>query len=445
MRRLPSLRARLAGLLWISIATGCGGSGSTEADPGSATDAAAPGNDASEADAHDASSDAAETCSLASGSVDDRGITTVGETRSGIALKACHTDQWRFVAAKGSLLRVEVKSVAADLAVKVGWPDDPGMVSPLAKAMASAGAPASIELTPERSGELVLTVASDDPHPAAYDLSLVCEGGCDLEATRYPIVLVHGWCGFDNVGPYEYFYGVPEYLTQKGFNVEVAHLDPYNSTEVRSAQLALQLDEFAAENRALRLDVIGHSQGGIDSRRAISSLGRGNVVATLVSVGTPHAGTLLGDIAVGLVPGPHDSVVDLLVNLMGGATGHESDSQAAFYTLSEYYMRGQFAAENPDDPRVTYVSWGGHCCILLGECGDTCDTELMAAYEILKASDGDNDGLVPVSSMKHGVWRGLVEADHLDEIGQVAGITDPDFDHREFYLRLARDLAKDGF
>ncbi|HQP36405.1 MAG TPA: hypothetical protein PLI95_14555, partial [Polyangiaceae bacterium] len=62
MKRLPLLCARLAGLLWISIATGCGGSGSTEPDPGSATDAAFPGNDASEAGAHDDGSDAAQAC-----------------------------------------------------------------------------------------------------------------------------------------------------------------------------------------------------------------------------------------------------------------------------------------------------------------------------------------------------------------------------------------------
>lgn len=444
-RRPRFVRASLAGLFWASIASGCGGTGSADPGPGSAADAAATPDVAGEVVAQDGATEEPETCSPASSSLDDRGITAVGETRTGNSLKACHTDQWRFVAAKGSTIRVEVKGAGSDLGVRVVWPDDPLMASPLATMTAAAGASASVEIAPERTGEFVITLGAGEALSATYDLTIECTGGCGLEATRYPIVLVHGWCGFDSVGPYEYFYGVPEYLEERGYHVEVAHLDPYNSTEVRSAQLAVQLDEFASKAHASRLDLIGHSQGGIDSRRAISSLGRGGIVATLVTVSTPHAGTILGDLASGLVPGPNDSVADLLLNLMGGANGHESDSRAAFYTLSEYYMRGQFAAENPDDPRVTYVSWGGHCCILLGNCGDVCDTELMAAYEVLQADSGDNDGLVPVSSMPHGTWRGLVEADHLDEIGQIGGITDPEFDHRAFYLKLARDLAKDGF
>ena len=30
--------------------------------------------------------------------------------------------------------------------------------------------------------------------------------------TKYPIVLVHGLFGFDNIGPVEYFYGIPSAL-----------------------------------------------------------------------------------------------------------------------------------------------------------------------------------------------------------------------------------------
>ena len=42
--------------------------------------------------------------------------------------------------------------------------------------------------------------------------------------TKYPIVLVHGLFGFDNIGPVEYFYGIPEALRSGGAQVFVSQV-----------------------------------------------------------------------------------------------------------------------------------------------------------------------------------------------------------------------------
>src|SRR3954464_1969167 len=42
--------------------------------------------------------------------------------------------------------------------------------------------------------------------------------------TKYPIILVHGLFGFDNIGPLEYFYGIPEDLRANGAKVYVAQV-----------------------------------------------------------------------------------------------------------------------------------------------------------------------------------------------------------------------------
>ena len=34
--------------------------------------------------------------------------------------------------------------------------------------------------------------------------------------TRYPIVLAHGMAGFDNIGPLDYWYGIPGDLRHRG-------------------------------------------------------------------------------------------------------------------------------------------------------------------------------------------------------------------------------------
>src|SRR5438067_2398135 len=44
----------------------------------------------------------------------------------------------------------------------------------------------------------------------------------------YPIVLVHGMAGFSNIGPIEYFYGIPEALRKDGHDVWVSRQDPIN-------------------------------------------------------------------------------------------------------------------------------------------------------------------------------------------------------------------------
>lgn len=57
--------------------------------------------------------------------------------------------------------------------------------------------------------------------------------------------------------------------------------------------------------------------------------------------------------------------------------------------------------------------------------------------------EGVNDGLCSVASARWGLVLGVLNADHLDEIGQVLGVTE--FDYLDFYLNHARFLKINGF
>jgi hypothetical protein len=84
-----------------------------------------------------------------------------------------------------------------------------------------------------------------------YDLEIRCILGCERETTRFPvIVLVHGWTGFESIGPLTYFYNVARMIEQLGYPFAVAVLDPYNSTDVRAGQLAEQIDEALIDSGA---------------------------------------------------------------------------------------------------------------------------------------------------------------------------------------------------
>lgn len=390
--------------------------------------------------------DESPSCNPAGLSNEDRGLIYAGDNVENVVLKACGRDRWTFVAAQGSKIEINLTARGYNLLVAaVNYPDDADWSAKLDSISAAAGLPGRLTFSPPRSGEFFLQVRSIDPEQeSSYDLGLNCLEGCELECSRFPIVLVHGWTGFDQIGPIEYFYNVPDTLRQHGYAVLVAVLDPYNSVEVRSAQLAEQLDGFLKKSRSRKLNIIAHSQGGLDSRRAISTLGYGDRVEALVTIATPHRGTPIADIALGLGPGPGEDALAFLLNLIGAAGGNESDAVASFESISTDFVQNEFNPANPDDPRVSYISWTGLTCPLGINCQDICDVEIRWAYDLIYLSAGDNDGMVPVSSAPWGDYRGTIPADHFDEIGQVLGVTGPNFDHLEFYLGVAEDLAASG-
>jgi len=54
--------------------------------------------------------------------------------------------------------------------------------------------------------------------------------------TKYPIVLVHGFIGFDNVLGIQYFYNIPSTLRKDGATVYIASVNPSQTTEFWSSR-----------------------------------------------------------------------------------------------------------------------------------------------------------------------------------------------------------------
>ena len=108
---------------------------------------------------------------------------------------------------------------------------------------------------------------------------------------RHPLVLVHGYFGFDSIGALkikqEYFRGVRGRLEALGHQVYLARVAPAAGVRRRAAELAEQVRRLPCE----RVNIIAHSMGGVDARYAISKLGLDERVASLLTIGTPHRGT----------------------------------------------------------------------------------------------------------------------------------------------------------
>jgi triacylglycerol lipase len=70
-------------------------------------------------------------------------------------------------------------------------------------------------------------------------------------------------------------------------------------TASAARRLAAYIDEVRAATGAAQVDVIGHSMGGVVGRYFVQLGGGDGVVANLVTIGSPHAGTDVSAIGIG--------------------------------------------------------------------------------------------------------------------------------------------------
>jgi triacylglycerol lipase len=252
-----------------------------------------------------------------------------------------------------------------------------------------------------------------------------------------PIVLIQGGLSLQgDILPINYFFGVASRLEEDGHLVYAVEVDPLLGLAARGAQIGPQINAILADTGASRVHLVGHGQGGLDARYLVSSLDFGDRVATVTTIGTPHHGTRLADIALGLVPGPIVNVLGFLTEVLGAG-----DSQAVtnLAEMTEQYAETVFNPENLDDSRVSYYSIGGETNVLTLDLfnEDICSPLLLAGHVLLSTADGPNDGLVSVESATYGEYLGTLPADNLDLVGQTLGLISLPFDHLDFYSDLA--------
>ncbi|HNN92214.1 MAG TPA: triacylglycerol lipase [Pseudomonadota bacterium] len=310
--------------------------------------------------------------------------------------------------------------------------------------------------------------ACGSPPDDADELAASPHALSSCRGAPYPIVLAHGFAGFERIGPLNYFFMVAADLRSRGETVIEAQVPPFDSSAVRATYLATVIDDTLRATGACKVNLIGHSQGGIDARALVSQLGYGDRVAGLITVASPHRGTPVADAALGLIPGISYDLINAILRALWSLASAPGDAkvQASLRQLSTDYMTREFNPKNPDDRRVKYYSVAGRSSgrIANSECAggawgnsdriDLLDPLLTVAIPAFALTSPNplspvpNDGLVSVASSRWGNFLGCVPADHLDEVGQIGHLL-PDlisgFDHRDLYRRLARTLHSDGF
>lgn len=274
--------------------------------------------------------------------------------------------------------------------------------------------------------------------------------------TVHPIVLVHGLSGFDRA-LVDYFYGIKPALASVGASeVYTPQITGYESNEHRNEELLAYLEELQAVTGAEKFNLIGHSQGGTNSRYVASV--RPDLVASVTSVATPHFGSEAADsIKDSMIEGTTIVLGNLVGDILATISGDTEQTSNTLASLASLNIPGAqtFNSQHPQALRqgecketptvntgswwwpnyvkdysvndgehsvngIKYYSWSGTYSSMINSATDPVDA-LFAFTSMLMSEE--SDGLVGRCSSHMGkVIRDDYTLNHGDEINQMFGL-----------------------
>ncbi len=261
--------------------------------------------------------------------------------------------------------------------------------------------------------------------------------------TLYPIVMVHG-IGFRDLRYFNYWGRAPRYLQRSGSTIYYGHQKAWGTIEENAAAIAQTIDRALEETGSLKVNIIAHSKGGLDSRYLITHMGYSDKVASLTTMSTPHRGSELLDF-LNRLPKPVFRKLAQILDRSFAAFGDDSpDSYASAQQLAPAYCEA-FNERTPDADGVLYQSYAS---IMRWSFSDSL---LFFPHLLLWLKTGErNDGLVTESSARWGNYLGTLKSKSLRGIshGDMIDLKREDikgFDSIEIYQSIVQNLKQRGF
>ena len=265
--------------------------------------------------------------------------------------------------------------------------------------------------------------------------------------TQYPVIFAHGLGGFDDILGFSYWgddYGnyVLDPCDSPSEQVCNRHIDrhqlsyvsavqPLHNSEVRGTQLADNIESYMATSGAKYVNLVSHSMGGIDSRKAADLLRirQGyTVVKSHISISSPHRGSPMAKF---ILDHFRDTLVETLFNIYGDVVyrpGNDSEAAAMQLVYGDYEKDSHITGMKSFNERYSSPEAVEYAASILtaqrgffslnpalwlireglydidgnGYCLDDCDGDGAAGAGNGNANDRDDDGLVGINSQQQG-------------------------------------------
>ena len=269
--------------------------------------------------------------------------------------------------------------------------------------------------------------------------------------TRYPLLMVHG-VFFRDFKYLNYWGRIPKELLRNGAVIYYGQQQSAASVAECARELSERILEIAGAGPDApgKVNIIAHSKGGLDCRYAIACCGMAPYVASLTTVNTPHEGCKFADWLLDMVPG---RVRRRIAREYNETLRHFGDPDPDFLAaVGDLTASGaaRLNREMAEGERKAMESV--YCQSVASSLKKPCHGRfpLNLTQRFVKLFDGENDGLVSLESMAWGQRcleirvkgkRGVSHGDVIDLNRENI----PDFDVREFYVDLVRDLKERGF
>lgn len=243
----------------------------------------------------------------------------------------------------------------------------------------------------------------------------------------YPIILAHGVCRFDKIWSeafaidncddvkkdrWHYFKGIRTMLKANGYRVFHSSVAWGARVEKRAADLKRNIQTILHDTGESKINIIAHSMGGLDTRHMMYNDRHHDTIhhhiASLTTISTPHWGSPFADWGLANLQ-PLITVANKIGLDVEAFKDLTVTACRAFNTNPEVQD-----FEHTCEDRIVFQTYAGRQSFW-----SVCDA-LKIPYYIIEKEEGENDGLVSVTSAK---WRddyfkGCIEnADHINELG----------------------------
>lgn len=200
----------------------------------------------------------------------------------------------------------------------------------------------------------------------------------NADPTKPVLVFVHGKGG-SAAGWWSdtMYHGVNDmyaYAYNNGYRTAFVDLHPEGTMWTNGQLLSSLLNQITAHFGVSKVVIVAHSKGGVDANAASAHYGAAARIRRVVTLGTPHWGTPLADLA-------YSSWASWLAEIIGQRTD-------ATYVMQTGYMDYFRSITDGLDPGVAYATVSGY------KCGPLFTALWLGCVYI----SGEDDGVVPVWS-----------------------------------------------